>query len=252
LSAANLVQLTATITDNDDDTDTATLNIGQSLNFEDDGPSISTTGTPPELTVDETVLATNDSASFAANFSGAGGADGEKSTTYALSVSVSGVDSGLIDVATGNSVFLFVIGGDVVGLEGTDATDAFNNGETVFTVSVDGSGVVTLDQQRALDHPDDTDPDDSVTLSAANLVQLTATITDNDDDTDTATLNIGQSLNFEDDWWRTRAMPWAPAISTSSAPSGRMTRAMWCSTPRCRTRSCSRPMTPPRSSGTTN
>jgi Ca2+-binding RTX toxin-like protein len=38
-----------------------------------------------------------------------------------------------------------------------------------------------------------------VTLSAANLVQLTATITDNDDDTDTATLNIGQSLNFEDD-----------------------------------------------------
>ena len=39
LAAANLVTLTATITDGDGDTATPTLNIGQNLNFEDDGPS---------------------------------------------------------------------------------------------------------------------------------------------------------------------------------------------------------------------
>ena len=51
--------LTATITDKDGDSAPATLNIGQNLVFKDDGPSISTTGTEPTLTVDETVLATN-------------------------------------------------------------------------------------------------------------------------------------------------------------------------------------------------
>ena len=39
------------------------------------------------------------------------------------------------------------------------------------------------------------DPNDNVTLSADNLVQLTATVTDKDGDHSTATLNIGQ--NFE-------------------------------------------------------
>ena len=32
----------------------ATLDIGQSLNFEDDGPTITADGVAPELTVDET------------------------------------------------------------------------------------------------------------------------------------------------------------------------------------------------------
>ena len=48
----------------------------------------------------------------------------------------------------------------------------------MFVVSVDSSGQVTLDQQRAVVHPDTTNPDDSTTLSAANLVVLTATATD--------------------------------------------------------------------------
>ena len=54
----------------------AMLNIGANLMFKDDGPSISTTGTEPTLTVDETVLATNDTKNFAANFTSAFGADG--------------------------------------------------------------------------------------------------------------------------------------------------------------------------------
>ncbi|WP_414868209.1 DUF5801 repeats-in-toxin domain-containing protein, partial [Pseudomonas sp. IT-194MI4] len=54
LTSDNLVTLTATITDKDGDSAHATLNIGQNLVFKDDGPSISTTGTEPTLTVDET------------------------------------------------------------------------------------------------------------------------------------------------------------------------------------------------------
>ncbi|POA16535.1 hypothetical protein C1886_25980, partial [Pseudomonas sp. FW300-N1A1] len=68
LTSDDLVTLTATTTDGDGDSVQATLNIGQNLVFEDDGPSISTTNEEPTLTVDETVLAINDTKSFAANF----------------------------------------------------------------------------------------------------------------------------------------------------------------------------------------
>src|SRR6185436_2701163 len=81
-------------------------------------------------------------------------------------------------------------------------------GALAFTVSVNASGDVTLDQIRALQHPNPANPDDSVTLSADNLVTLTATAHDFDGDTDTATLNIGTNLNFEDD---------GPSISTSGS-----------------------------------
>ena len=63
---------------------------------------------------------------------------------------------------------------------------------------MDGAGNVTLDQIRAVVHPTN-DPNESTTLSADNLVTLTATITDKDGDSATATLNIGQNLVFQDD-----------------------------------------------------
>ncbi|WP_309602557.1 DUF5801 repeats-in-toxin domain-containing protein, partial [Sphingomonas sp.] len=67
LSADNLVRLVATITDRDGDTASASLDIGQNLVFKDDGPSLgSSSGSEPTITVDETSLATNSSASFAA------------------------------------------------------------------------------------------------------------------------------------------------------------------------------------------
>ncbi|WP_256588595.1 DUF5801 repeats-in-toxin domain-containing protein, partial [Pseudomonas sp. FW215-R3] len=62
----------------------STTEIGSKMIFDDDGPSISTTGTEPTLTVDETVLATNDTQSFTANFTSAFGADGAGTLTYAL------------------------------------------------------------------------------------------------------------------------------------------------------------------------
>ncbi|WLG42549.1 DUF5801 repeats-in-toxin domain-containing protein [Pseudomonas sp. FP1740] len=197
LSADNLVTLTATKTDKDGDSAQATLNIGQNLVFKDDGPSISTTGTEPTLTVDETVLATNATQSFAANFTSAFGADGAGTLTYALGV-VAGA-SGLTDTATGQAVNLSVNGGVV---EGRTAT----SNDLVFTVSVAANGDVTLDQIRAVVHPDATNPDDSKTLTSDTLVTLTATKTDKDGDSAQATLNIGQNLVFKDD---------GPSISTT-------------------------------------
>ena len=119
---------------------------------------------------------------------------------YTLGLSVSGAPSGLIDTATGDHVFLFLEGGQVIGRAGDDAAAAAS-GPAVFTLSVDDSGVVTLDQLRAVVHDDPLDPDEATSPATllANLVTLTATITDGDGDTNSATLNIGASLKFEDD-----------------------------------------------------
>ncbi|WP_371850666.1 DUF5801 repeats-in-toxin domain-containing protein, partial [Pseudomonas sp. Irchel s3b6] len=179
LTSDDLVTLTATTTDGDGDSVQATLNIGQNLVFEDDGPSISTTGEAPTLTVDETVLAINDTQSYAANFNSAFGADGAGTLTYALGV-VAGA-SGLTDTASGEAVNLSLNGAVV---EGRTAT----SNALVFTVSVAANGDVTLDQLRAVVHPDTSDPDDATSLTSDDLVTLTATTTDGDGDSVQATL----------------------------------------------------------------
>ena len=168
---------------------TVTTGTTLTVTIEDDSPTIAGTLAIPTLTVDETVLATNASASFTGAFNSSFGADGAGSITYALAVTAGA--SGLIDVATGQAVVLSLVGGAVEGRN--------TNGDLVFTVTVNGAGTVTLDQIRAVSHPNTTDPNDSVTLSAANLVRLTATITDADGDTASATANIGQNLVFRDD-----------------------------------------------------
>jgi len=185
----------ATITDGDgdSDSDSETVDLGGNIRFADDGPSVATTGTAPSLTVDETVLATNASASFAANFTALFGADGAAAGTqpvYTLGV-IAG-PSGLVDTATGENVVLSLNGTVVEGR--TAIGDAL-----VFTVTVAANGTVTLDQIRAVVHTPDSGPDQATSLSAANLVTLTATATDFDGDTASAVLNIGTSLVFKDD-----------------------------------------------------
>ncbi|RWA88413.1 DUF5801 repeats-in-toxin domain-containing protein, partial [Mesorhizobium sp.] len=69
-------------------------------------------------------------------------ADGAGTLTYALNV-VAG-PSGLVDTATNQAVVLSVTAGGVV--EGRTAV----SDDLVFTVSVDGTGNVTLDQKRAV------------------------------------------------------------------------------------------------------
>ncbi|MGG7578163.1 DUF5801 repeats-in-toxin domain-containing protein [Rhizobium sp. Nf11,1] len=195
LAAANLVTLTATITDRDGDHVPATHNIGQNLTFKDDGPTITAAATAPQVTVDETDLGTNGTGNFATAFTSSAGADGGAiggAISYTLDINVNNNVSGLTDTETGASVLLFKDGSNVVGRAGV-------GGPVVFTVSVSAAGVVTLDQDRAVIHDNASNPDDSRTLAAADLVTLTATITDGDGDHALATRNIGQNLNFEDD-----------------------------------------------------
>jgi VCBS repeat-containing protein len=195
LASGDLVTLTATATDHDGDTASQTLNLGDQLAFLDDGPTISASATQPSLTVDETNLGTDASASFAGVFTSAFGADGAGTIAYALGISASGADSGLIDTATGEHIVLVLNNGVVEGHVGS------TSGALAFTVSVDASGDVTLDQIRAVVQPDGTNPDTSegVSLGSDGLVTLTATITDKDGDSATASASIGQNLHFLDD-----------------------------------------------------
>ncbi|MBX2826091.1 MAG: VCBS domain-containing protein, partial [Gammaproteobacteria bacterium] len=188
-----------TLTDGDGDTASETVAIGGGLTFFDDGPSAVLSGTNDDLEVSDADLATDDTESLADNFTFTGGGDGIASTSYALSVSSAGASSGIVDVATGETVFLFLESGEVVGRHGTDATDAQNNGAVVFTVSVDGSGNVELDQARAIDHDNSPVSGANATLSSDGLVTLTGTVTDNDGDTDSVDLDIGTNLLFGDD-----------------------------------------------------
>ena len=218
LLAASLVTLTATITDGDGDTDTATRNIGDAFTFEDDGPSISANANPvpPLITDDTDIEDTAGPTSFAGLFTSAFGQDGFKDSddddvedadaiSYALGVSASGgVDSGLRDTLSGDKIFLFLESGAVVGRVGTDADLANAAGAVAFTIAVvANTGNVSLTQSRSIVHNDPLDPVESgasaAGLAAANLVTLTATITDGDGDTAMATRNIGDAFKFEDD-----------------------------------------------------
>ena len=192
-----LVTLTRseTVVDGDGDqvTGSASVNIGANLHFTDDGPTLSLADRgEPTLVVDETDFGTNATQSFAANFTANFGADGPGGITYSLGVSGANADSGLVDTLTGQAVVLNVVNGQVVGTAGI-------GGPVVFTVSVDASGNVTLDQSRAVVHTPDSGPDQTTTLSADSLVSLTATATDFDGDTASQTLNIGTDLIFHDD-----------------------------------------------------
>ena len=177
------------VEDADGDVEPATI----SINVDDDTPTVSAGGTQPTLAVDETTLGTDDSDDFSGIFTPSFGADGEaaaNATVYTLGINAG--STGIVDTATNEAVVLSLNGGQV---EGRTATTNL----LVFVVSVDADGIVTLDQQRAVRHPDATNSDDSVSLSADNLVTLTATVTDSDGDEASATANIGQNLQFEDD-----------------------------------------------------
>lgn len=197
LASADLITLTATATDKDDDDASAVLDIADRLSFRDDGPSIALTAAPaPLLEVDETDLSTDASGDFSGSFAADFGSDGEGAAgvTYALSIGAG--PTGLVDTATGAAVVLSLVGGVVEGRA---------SGHLVFTVAVDATGQVTLNQLRAVVHPTD-DPNEATSPLAPDMIVLTATATDGDDDTGFVALNIGDRLSFRDD---------GPAVSLS-------------------------------------
>ncbi|MDW8991391.1 DUF5801 repeats-in-toxin domain-containing protein, partial [Legionella pneumophila] len=120
----NLVSLTATALTTDGDGDTATaserIDLGGNVRFADDGPSVTMTMSDNNVITLNTqdadtigAASDSDSVSFAAAFAvtpnyGADGA-GTTVTTYALSVSAQGVDSGLDN--NGNNIYLYNIAG---------------------------------------------------------------------------------------------------------------------------------------------
>jgi len=189
------------ITDKDGDVGNGTFDV----TVVDDVPSItvSKTGDPADiLTVDETDLTTDATASFADNFTNLpiSGADGA-TVTSAYTLSVASGSTGLVDTATGQDV--------VLSMNGTAVEGKNTDGNIVFTLTTDASGNVTLDQQRAVVHPvpgDGTTPPDShdepISLDS-DLITLTRedTITDGDGDTSTAsdTIGLGTNLIFKDD-----------------------------------------------------
>jgi hypothetical protein len=137
-----------------------------------------------------------------------------------LTATFIGVASGLTDTLTNESVTL-TVNGDGSVVTGTSAT-----GGVVFTLTLNkDTGSVTLDQLRAVVHADTGNPDDSRTLSAADLITLTGTIIDGDSDSATATLNIA-SLSPAEARLARRANRAAPK-SAHTAPCSRVQCASW-------------------------
>jgi T1SS-143 domain-containing protein len=199
--AENLLALDVplTATDSHSATGTGTLTI----HIEDDTPFVTLADvSTPNLSVSEVTLGTPASGDFSVLFNDHFGADGAASsgpTAYSLSIVSAGADSGLVDTATGNHVFLFLENGQVVGREGANA-QAAASGSIDFAIAVNNStGVVTLTQDRALVQPDGTQPDTHEPVSmASGLVSVTQTITDGDGDQANASVDISAQLHFLD------------------------------------------------------
>ncbi|WP_316851818.1 DUF5801 repeats-in-toxin domain-containing protein [Aquipseudomonas alcaligenes] len=217
---SGLVGLKGTVTIVDGDGDFATadkvLDLGGKVAFDDDGPSISLSFTGAQLGVlntqdAQTIGAASDTAS--ASFSGAFnvtsssyGADGPgtTSTTYTMvMIAAEGVSSGL--ASNGATIYLYETGGTIYG--STSATEGgVNAGNTIFTLSVNGSGQVTLTQNAEIDHAGPgvgSNYDAQEAILANNLVGLkgTATIIDGDGDfaSSSQVLDMGGKVAFDDD-----------------------------------------------------
>ncbi|MCS5710514.1 DUF5801 repeats-in-toxin domain-containing protein [Candidatus Berkiella aquae] len=143
------------------------------------------------LSVDESNFAVNDSANFSGAFDIIPGADQAASIVYSLELPGSDTDSGLVDSITNEAVIMNVVNGIIIGSSAT--------GGEVFRVSVnDASGLVTLDQSRAVMHGNPNDPNDVVSIQN-DLISLRVTVTDNDQDAASASILLGGVIQFRDD-----------------------------------------------------
>ncbi len=182
----NLGSVQIVATDSDGDTAIGIVNVGVS----DDVPTITALSAPNGLlTVDETNLAADATANFGSLFAVTLGADQPATVKYEFSVVQV---SGLTDVATGASILLRATGNVVEGYLATSPSTV------AFRLTINASGIATLDQLRAVAHPDPANPDDTVSMTAMRIT-LTATVTDSDGDSASASINVGKTLVFRDD-----------------------------------------------------
>ncbi|MFP9135964.1 DUF5801 repeats-in-toxin domain-containing protein [Devosia sp. XGJD_8] len=224
-----LVSLKVTVTDHDGDSDSDSIDIGDRIKFEDDGPtvdlsakqgaalvldeSVGTTGSvQDEMGAAQNNDETNPSAapgaigfasiSAASLFSETvdAGTDGLGSKVYALVVNASG--SGLYDTATNSHIMLSNVGGVIYG-------KSASGDHTVFTIAVAADGSVTVNQFRAIRHDDPSDHDESNDGNDGNYatgienlagkLSLKVTVTDGDGDKESDSIDLGKLISFEDD-----------------------------------------------------
>jgi len=221
-NALGKVQATVTIKDGDGDTDTASVDIGGSIRFEDDGPhAFDTVGQPNHKT---------DSLDDESLSGGLAGGPGDASGSNSSKLSgglpfISGVDGlkglsvsaapGDLKVSNdkGQNVALEAIWVDAQGvghpravsvewvgnsngiggvLEGT-ATDPGGVEFKVFTLTVNANGAYTLEMHAPLAHPLTDNPSSSnveTSWEDGLKLEFTYTVTDGDNDTDSAKLIV--------------------------------------------------------------
>lgn len=230
---AKKIYLTQTVTDEDGDEDTASIDIGKVIGFEDDGPkivSLSLTGrsvshdeTPGvnsdaddihgALTIFDSVL--NKGVDLDVTQSGAigfaketnlisstvnFGADGKATsndTVFSLELTGGdGQDSGL-STSEGAAILLYLQGGIIVGRIGG------SDGVAAFAIAIDGSnGDISLVQYLSIMHPiggDSHDESTGLNLAGTNAIEVRLTVKDGDGDTDSTTVDISETIRFQDD-----------------------------------------------------
>ena len=162
---AGAVSVQRVITDGDDDTASDTVDISSIFKFEDAGPTLPpATQAELELITDDTLISDNDTLSTDTIFPGAPtyGSDGPNLTDpiqFSLRLDTSGgINSGLVDTATGKAILWKVVGSDIVGYVDTSGDGILQVGETTEAVRYSLTPVdsdtetVTFSQSRAVFH----------------------------------------------------------------------------------------------------
>ena len=94
----------------------------------------------------------------------------------------------------------------VNGADDTSVVGQYNDGSetpaTAFTISISDTGVLSVTQFVALDHPVDTNPNDSLNLTGKLSAVVTATP---DGDGDEASQNLYRSVHRLSSWMMVRA-----------------------------------------------
>ncbi|CAN7440657.1 DUF5801 repeats-in-toxin domain-containing protein [Devosia sp. LjRoot3] len=231
---AKKIYLTQTVTDEDGDEDSASIDIGKVIGFEDDGPKIvSLSLTGRSISHDETPGVNSDDAddihgalaifdsvlnkgvdldvtqsgaigfaketnliSSTVNF-GADGKATSNDTVFSLVLTGGdGQDSGL-STSEGAAILLYLQGGIIVGRIGG------SDGVAAFAIAIDGSnGDISLVQYLSITHPiggDSHDESTGLNLADNNAIEVRLTVKDGDGDTDSTTVDISETIRFQDD-----------------------------------------------------
>jgi hypothetical protein len=179
LASPDLITLTAIVTDNSGAVDCASAKIGGTLEFV---VQPAERRRNPRGRAEEGQPAGRDEAPLA-------------DIIYELSVAAAGADTGLVDAATRQPIFLFTDGPEIAARLGKDAMAAAS-GEVAFVISVDGAGNVLLDQKRDVVAGQSWEAPAAALSIQPDLVRLKACLSGTGDGREVAYANIAGTLCF--------------------------------------------------------